>query len=266
MELDGRVAVVTGGASGIGEALCRRFAAEGAAHVVVADLDGDGAAAVADDIGGTGVTLDVSDEDAVRNLVDRVERDLGPIDLMAMNAGIAAGGDVWEPNEAWERAWQVNVMAHVYAVRAVLPGMLARGEGYLLHTASAAGLLTNIGAAPYSVTKHAVVALAEWLSVTYGDRGIRVSCLCPQFVDTPMLGEFEALGDGSLTRFVRGIAKTPEEVAEAVVEALRAERFLVLPHPEVAEYFRRKATDYDRWLTGMRRLQESLLGGREETP
>ncbi len=259
MKLDGKLAVVTGGASGIGAALCRRFAAEGARHVVVADLDGDGAAAMAEEFGGTTVTLDVADEAATRDLVERVERDLGPVDLMVMNAGIAAGGDVWEPDEAWERAWRVNVMAHVYAVRAVLPGMLARGEGYLLHTASAAGLLTNIGAAPYSVTKHAVVALAEWLAVTYGDRGIRVSCLCPQFVDTPMLGEFEALGEGALTRFVRGIAKTPEEVADAVVAAVRDERFLVLPHPEVAEYFQRKATDYDRWLAGMRKLQASLL-------
>ena len=218
MELAGRTVIVTGGA------------AEGAAHVVVADIDTDGAERVAADLGGLGVGLDVADEDATRALVERVERDLGPIDLMAMNAGIAAGGDVWESNEAWERAWQVNVMSHVYAVRAVLGGMLARGEGYLLNTASAAGLLTNIGAAPYSVTKHAVVALAEWLSVTYGDRGIRVSCLCPQFVDTPMLGEFEALGEGALTQFVRGIATTPEDVAEAVVEALRTERFLVLGH------------------------------------
>lgn len=260
MELTGKTVVVTGGASGIGEALCRRFAAEGAAQVVVADLDAVGAARVAADVGGLGVGLDVANEDATRGLVERVEHDLGPIDLMAMNAGIAAGGDVWEPNEAWERAWQVNVMAHVYAVRAVLPGMLARGEGYLLHTASAAGLLTNIGAAPYSVTKHAVVALAEWLSVTYGDAGIGVSCLCPQFVDTPMLAEFEALGEGTLSRFVRDVALTTDDVAEAVVEALRAERFLVLPHPEVAEYFRRKATDYDRWLAGMRNLQASLLG------
>ncbi len=265
MELAGRTVVVTGGASGIGEAMCRRFAAEGAAHVVVVDLDADGAERLATELGdrASGVGLDVADQAATRELVERIERDLGPIDLMAMNAGIAAGGDVWEPDDAWERAWQVNVMAHVYAVRAVLPGMLARGEGYLLHTASAAGLLTNIGAAPYSVTKHAVVALAEWLSVTYGDRGIRVSCLCPQFVETPMLDEFESLGDGALTRFVRGIAKSPEDVADEVVEAIRAERFLVLPHPEVADYFRRKADDYDRWLAGMRRLQASLLGNAE---
>lgn len=264
MKLEGKLAVVTGGASGIGEELARRFAGEGARHVVVADLDGAGAERVAAEIDGTGRALDVGDEDATRRLLEDVEGRHGPIDLLALNAGIPAGGDVHEPNSAWERAWQVNVMSHVYAIRSVLPGMLARRDGYLLHTASAAGLLTNIGAAPYSVTKHAVVALAEWVSVTYGDAGVKVSCLCPQFIDTPMLADFAALGGEGLQQFVRSSAKSTADVADAVIAGLDAEQFLILPHPEVAEYFQRKATDYDRWLAGMRRLQTSLMGPVEQ--
>jgi NAD(P)-dependent dehydrogenase (short-subunit alcohol dehydrogenase family) len=251
--------VVTGGASGIGRALCTRLAAEGMA-VVVADLDGDGATATADAVTAAGgrahpVACDVRVEEEVRDLVATAEGTFGPIDLFCSNAGIGTLGGYDAGDEAWERAIQTNFFAHVYAVRAVLPSMLERGEGYLLHTASAAGLLTQMGDLPYSVTKHAVVALAEWLAITYGDAGITVSCLCPQGVNTAMLaGRRGADGPGRGVLAAEGLLE-PEEVADAVVAALGDERFLVLPHPEVAEYFRRKASDYDRWLAGMRRLR-----------
>jgi len=255
MRLTGKVAVVTGGAGGIGRALCRRFAAEGARAVVVADLDAAGAECVAREIGGLAVTVDVSREADIVNLVNRATESYGAIDLFCSNAGIAMEGGVDTPDSEWQRIWNINFMAHVYAARAVLPGMLARGGGYLLQTASAAGLLTQVGSAPYAVTKHAAVSLAEWLSVTYGDRGIRVSCLCPQGVRTNMLAEAERSGPGRL--LLEG-ALQPEQVAEAVVAGLAEERFLILPHPEVAEYMRRKAADYDRWLRGMRRMQAKL--------
>jgi NAD(P)-dependent dehydrogenase (short-subunit alcohol dehydrogenase family) len=256
VELTGKVAVVTGGAAGIGAALCRRFAAEGAS-VVVADVDGPGAAAVAREIGGLAVPGDMSVEADVDALVDAARLSSGRIDLFCANAGIlwgvrpddpatVIGPDA--PDEAWERMWRVNVMSHVYAARAVVPLMLDQGGGHILVTASAAGLLTVVGNAPYAVTKHAAVALAEWLAITYGDRGLRVSCLCPELVRTDML----AAAGGSMAGGA-GVVE-PEEVAAAVVEGLRGERFLILPHPRVAEYFRRKADDYDRWLAGMRRL------------
>jgi NAD(P)-dependent dehydrogenase (short-subunit alcohol dehydrogenase family) len=254
MELADKVVVVTGGASGIGRALSLRFAAEGARAVAVADRDADGAQQVAAEIGARAIAVptDVSDEADVRRLVEVTEEAHGPIDLFCSNAGIATGGGVEATNDEWQRIWDINVMAHVFAARAVLPGMLARGEGYLLNTASAAGLLTQIGSAPYAVTKHAAVALAEWLSITHGDAGIRVSCLCPQGVRTPMLGDGGALlGPGAIE---------PEQVADAVVAGLRAEEFLILPHPEVREYFRRKGDDYERWLKGMRRLQSRVSG------
>lgn len=254
MKIKDKVAVVTGGANGIGRALCSRFAAEGARGVVVADLDAASAAKTADEIGGISVALDVSNEIEIAALVKRAIEAYGAVDLFCSNAGIGTPGGADEPDEVWERIWRVNVMAHVYAARAVLPGMLARGEGYILATASAAGLLAQIGSAPYSVTKHAAVAFAEWLSITHGDAGIRVSCLCPQGVNTDLLRR-SAGGPGD---FLRAGALEPEEVAEAVVKGIDEERFLILPHPEVAEYFRRKATDYDRWLRGMRRLQASL--------
>jgi NAD(P)-dependent dehydrogenase (short-subunit alcohol dehydrogenase family) len=257
MELRGKVVVVTGGGSGIGRALCRRFAAEGAAGVVVADVNGDNAVAVAAEFGGLAIATDISVEADVVALVERTEEELGPIDLFCSNAGIGVGADIDTPDEDWDRIWRVNLMAHVYAARAVLPQMLARGEGYLLNTASAAGLLTNLGALPYSVTKHAAVGFAEWIAITYGDRGIKVSCLCPQGVDTPMLrGAVQGTSGQVVLR--GGGLKQPEEVADAVVEGVRDERFLILPHPEVAEYFQRKAGDYDRWLRGMRRLQAQL--------
>ena len=259
MKLAGSVAVVTGGASGIGRAMCRRFAAEGAS-VVVADVDGAGAAAVAEEIGdrAEAVATDVSVEADVVHLVDEALHRHGRIDLFCSNAGILWGArpadleamvSVAAPDEAWDRMWKVNVMGHVYGARAVLPSMLERGEGYLLSTASAAGLLTVLGNAPYAVTKHSAVALAEWLAITYGAAGIRVSCLCPEGVNTNMLADAPDSFRETVT------AVEPDEVADAVVEGLAAERFLILPHPRVAEFFRRKANDYDRWLAGMRRLQ-----------
>ncbi|HZN14864.1 MAG TPA: SDR family oxidoreductase [Acidimicrobiales bacterium] len=261
MELKDKVVVVTGGASGIGRALCTRFAAEGARGVVVADLNRADAAVVADEIGGLAVGTDVAVEADIVALVDKAIAAFGPVDLFCSNAGIGLGRGIDTPDEDWDRIWRVNFMAHVYAARAVLPAMVARGEGYLLQTASAAGLLTNLGAAPYTVTKHSAVAFAEWLAITYGDAGIKVSCLCPQGVDTPMLRASLDQGAGQVV--LRGGAmKQPEEVADAVVEGLRAESFLILPHPEVADYVRRKADDRDRWIAGMRRLQAQITAAQ----
>ena len=254
MTLRDKVVVVTGGADGIGRSLCRRFAAEGARTVVVADINGDGANAVASEVGGWAMATDVSRETDIIRLVEAVTERHGAIDLFCSNAGIIIEGGAETPDRDWQSIWGVNVMAHVYAARAVLPGMLERGGGYLLHTVSAAGLLSQIGSATYSVTKHAALAFAEWLSITYGDRGIGVSVLCPQGVRTNMLLRPRPGGES----FLLAGALEPEQVADAAVKGLADERFLILPHPEVAEYFRRKATDYDRWLRGMRRLQASV--------
>ncbi|HTX63624.1 MAG TPA: SDR family oxidoreductase, partial [Acidimicrobiales bacterium] len=264
MELTGKVVVVTGGASGIGEAMCERFGVEGAAAVVVADQDDRKAAGVAARLSASGsraraVRCDVADEDQVVALVERTEAEIGPIDLFCSNAGIAIGGGVEVPDADWERIWRVNVMAHVYAARALVPRMSVRGGGYLLATASAAGLLTNLGSAPYSVTKHAAVALAEWLSITHAREGIRVSCLCPQGVRTPMLlGGLDADEPSAASVLAAGEMIEPTAVADAVVDALAAERFLVLPHPEVALYERHRADDRERWLAGMRRLWDGM--------
>jgi NAD(P)-dependent dehydrogenase (short-subunit alcohol dehydrogenase family) len=255
MNLKDKVAVVTGGAQGIGRALAVRFAAEGARAVVVADLDIDKAEQVAEEINGLAIKTNVGDEADIKNLVAQTLETYGQIDLFCSNAGIAGvygGAEV--SNEDWQQIWDVNVMAHILAARYVVPSMLERGEGYLLNTASAAGLLTQVNAAPYSVTKHAALAFAEWLSIAYGDKGIRVSCLCPQGVRTRMLlGE-----DGKGENFLVAGSLSPEEVAEIVVKGIEEEHFLILPHPEVAEYFRRKANDYDRWLRGMRRLNTTV--------
>jgi NAD(P)-dependent dehydrogenase (short-subunit alcohol dehydrogenase family) len=261
VDVAGKVVVVTGGANGIGRALVQRFAAEGARGLVVADLDGDGARSVADAVAGSAVQCDVADAAQVQALISGAEAEFGPIDLFCANAGIAAEPDLNASPAAWQQAWDVNVMAHVHAAQALVPTMTERGEGYLLHTASAAGLLTNIGAAAYSVTKHAVVGLAEWLAVTYGDQGLKVSCLCPMGVRTDMLlgGADAAAGAVVLAQG----AIEPDEVASVVVAGLADERFLILPHPEVAEFFRRKADDHDRWLSGMRRLQRSIIDGLE---
>ncbi|HEX9003769.1 MAG TPA: SDR family oxidoreductase [Blastocatellia bacterium] len=259
MNLQDKVAVVTGGAMGIGRALCQRFAAEGARAVVVADLEFDKAQQVAAEIGGVAVKTDVSNEADIINLVKQATEQFGRIDLFCSNAGIIGKpGGAEVSNEDWQEIFGVNVMAHIYAARAVLPQMIERGEGYLLQTASAAGLLTQIGSAPYSVTKHAAVAFAEWLSITHADRGLKVSCLCPQGVRTRMLlGE-----DGTGENFLVAGSVSPEEVADCVIKGLAEERFLILPHPEVADYFQRKANDYDRWLRGMRRLQANVLDKR----
>lgn len=259
MEMAGKVIVVTGAASGIGAALVRRFAQEGAAGLVIADLDTGLAEAVAGEVGGVAVHTDVSKEADVQRLVAHATQRFGRVDVLCSNAGIGTGGGVEASNADWQRSWEVNLMAHVYGARAVLPQMLERGEGYLLQTASAAGLLSHPESASYAVTKHAAVSLAEWLAIQYGDRGIRVSCLCPQGVRTPML-----LGkQGDRKSFLLDAAVSPEQVADDVVQAMRAERFLVLPHPEVLDYLRGKAADVDRWLGGMRRLRAKAHAVRD---
>jgi NAD(P)-dependent dehydrogenase (short-subunit alcohol dehydrogenase family) len=267
MDLRDRICVVTGGASGIGQALCQRFAAEGARCVVVVDRDADGALATAGALGGRAVarTADVTVEADVESVIDRTEDEIGPIDLFASNAGVLGYGGLDAPDAAWSLTWSVNVLAHLYAARAMVPRMIERGGGYLLSTASAAGLLSQPGDAPYSVTKHAAVALAEWLAITYGDQGIKVSCLCPMAVDTAMLrgGDPAGGGPGDPPEGAAGAAAvqgvlSAEAVAHAVVAGLRDERFLILPHPEVATFEQRRAADRDRWLAGMRRLSASL--------
>ena len=255
MQVTGKVIVVTGGASGIGRALCRRFAQEGAKAVVVADIDEEGAKAVAGEIAGLSIKCDVSKEEEIINVVRQTEEKGGPIDMFCSNAGIMLGGGVEAPNEGWQRIWEINVMAHVYAARAVIPGMIERGEGYLLNTASAAGLLNQIGSAPYSVTKHAAVGLAENLAITYGDQGIKVFVLCPQAVRTEMTR------DGAGVAEVDGMIE-PEQLVDTVMEALTEDRFLILPHPVVQTYMERKVSDYDRWLHGMMRLQKRFNEGQ----
>lgn len=254
MNLQDKVVVVTGAGSGIGEAMARRFAEESPSGLVLADIDLDAAQAVAGSVGGMAVETDVSDSEANGALIRETEDRFGPIDLFCANAGYGITGDEQTPVEDWDRMWQVNFMSHVHAAKYLIPGWVARGEGYFLSTASAAGLLTNLKAAQYSVTKHAAVAFAEWLAVTYGDAGVKVSCLCPQFVNTPLVEaaeEFEALAKTVLIE--------PDEVAETVVEGLKAEKFLILPHPEVERYFQNKANDYDRWIEGMQKLQRSVF-------
>ena len=256
MQLRDTVTVVTGAGSGIGAALARRFATEGAA-VVVSDRDGGAAARVAGEIGGTADTTDVTDETAVAALVERTLAVHGRIDLFCSNAGVFSGGGVETDTQTWQRVFAVNVLAHVYAARAVLPSMLERGSGYLLNVASAAGLLTTPGDAPYTVTKHGAVALAEWLAVTYGDRGIKVSAVCPLGVATPLL--LDPLEQGNSAASVvaaSGTVISPEDVAEAVMQGVADERFLILPHPEVGTYWAQKAADPDRWLAGVRRLTQ----------
>ncbi len=265
MELADRVVVITGAGSGIGEALARAAHAEGARHVVVADLDGAAAAAVADSIGGTAVEIDVRDEDAIIAMVEATEAAHGPIDLFVSNAGYVTVAGLEDTNERIQHMWEVHVMAHIYAARAVLPSMIARGEGYLLNTASAAGLLTQIGSMSYSVTKAAAVSFAEWLSITHHHQGIRVSVLCPQAVATNIIQNSPDLSTRSDDGLEGGVAAgdgvlSSEDVAQVCLDAIRDERFLVLPHPEVATYAERKGADRERWLSGMRRFQGILAG------
>ena len=250
MEISGRNIIVTGGANGIGRALCERFSAAGAAHITVVDLDLENAKEVARHVGGEACRVDVSSRKEIESLVQDFESDVGPVDLFVSNAGIAIEGGPEVTVDAWNQIWGINVMAHVHAAHAVLPSMLERGEGYLLNTCSAAGLLSQIGSAPYAVTKHAAVAFAEWISITYGDRGIKVSALCPQAVRTNMTAGMENGGVAGVDGMIE-----PEELAEVALEGLREERFLILPHESVRTYYERKGQDIDRWLKGMRRLQ-----------
>jgi NAD(P)-dependent dehydrogenase (short-subunit alcohol dehydrogenase family) len=257
IDLNGRVAIVTGGASGIGAASCRALAAAGA-QVAVVDRDAEGCVAVASEIDGIAVVADVSDEASVNAMVDGVSASLGPIDICFSNAGIATGADILSTDaETWNEQWSVNVMAHVYAVRAVLPGMLERGSGYLVHTASMAGILTSHGNVTYATTKHAVVGLAEWLSITYHHRGIRVSLIAPLGVSTPML----ARADPRFAAAVAGPIKDADYVAGLVVDAIRDERFLVVSDPIAETWMQRKTDDPERWLRGMRKVQQQLEEG-----
>ena len=255
MDLAGRHVVVTGAASGIGRACALRFADEGAT-VVVADRDQDGVTQVGHEVNGLAVGCDVGKEDEVKALIGAAETANGAIDVFFSNAGItgAPGGPPELAQSDWDELWRVNVLAHVWAAQTLIPKMLARGEGWLLSTASAAGLLTQLGALGYAATKHAAVAVAEWIDITYREQGVKAACLCPQFVNTPMVN------DGMDVDKLRRIANIiePEQVADDVVQALKEERFLILPHPEVATYMRNRGTDHDRWLAGMRKLQAQL--------
>ncbi len=254
MDIRGKIVVVTGAASGIGRALALRFAQEGPKLVVCADLNGAGAAATAKEIGGVAFATDVSKEADIQTLIETVEKEHGPIDLFFSNAGIGYGGGAEVSNEKWQRIWDVNVMAHVWAARHLVPRMAARGGGYLVSTASAAGLLSQIGSAPYAVTKHAAVGLAEWLAITHGDQGIKVSVLCPQAVRTAMTA-----GNPDGVASIDGMME-PQTVAEACLRAIAAEDFLILPHPEVLDYMRNKTANYARWIGGMRKLARRYLG------
>lgn len=248
MEIQDKIIAVTGAASGIGRAMCLAFAQAGAKSVICIDLDIDGATITANEINGLALQVDVSQEAEIVGAINQIEQDIGPIDLFCSNAGISISGGVEVGNDDWQRIWDINVMSHVWAARHLVPLMTARGGGYLLNTASAAGLLNQVGSAPYGVTKHAAVGLAEWLALTYGDQGIKVSVLCPQAVRTEMTRGHEdhvAAIDGMME---------PQPVAEACIAAVQSEQFLILPHPQVVGYMRAKAENYDRWIGGMRKL------------
>lgn len=256
MKIAGKTAVVTGAASGIGRAMAQRFAADGAKGVVVADLQAEPLAAVADEIGGLAVACDVGSEDDIKKLVRAAEEAYGPIDVFCSNAGISRLGGEETSDADWQLSWDIHVMSHVYAARAVAPGMAERGDGYLINTASAAGLLSHVNSASYAVTKHAAVSFAEWLAIAYGDRGVKVSVLCPQAVRTAMTA-----GREGTVASVDGMIE-PEELVDCVIETMEKEEFLILPHQEVLEYMQRKTSNYDRWLKGMRRLRASHQEGR----
>ncbi len=274
MELQGCHAVVTGGGSGIGAGLVRRLAQVGAARVLAADLDGDAAAAIAVEVRAEvpaaeirGITVDVGREEEIVRLVDAAEEAGGPVDLFCSNAGIAGPyGGPEVSDEDWQRTWNINVMAHIWAARRLLPGMLERGSGHLSSTASAAGLLANPGLMPYSVTKHAAVAVAEWLAITYGGpgSGVGFSCFCPQGVATPMLETWREEDPSSRLASASGETITPDDAAEALVRGIAEDRFLVLSHVEVGTYMQRKAGDPARWLGGMQRFQGEIDQARAE--
>ena len=261
MEIDDRIAVVTGAGSGIGRALAQRLIDRGARHVVCTDLNADNAQETADMIGekASAQGLDVGDEAAIEALVENVEANIGGIDLFVSNAGYGQGGGLELTTEDWMKMMHVHTWSHLAAARAVIPRMAARGGGYLLNTASAAGLLTQMNSGPYAVSKHAAVAFAEWVSINYADQGIGVSVLCPQAVRTNILGPAaRQAGSSNSGQASQDGVLEPEVVADECIDAVISERFLVLPHPEVLTYFQRKATDYDRWLNGMRRFKERL--------
>ncbi len=254
MDIKDKIVVITGAASGIGKALAIRCHTEGAKLVVCSDINGEGSAATAAQIGGISFKTNVAVEGDIVHLIETVEADHGPIDLFFSNAGIGIGGGAEASNEGWQRIWDINVMSHVWAARHLVPRMAARGGGYLINTASAAGLLSQIGSAPYAVTKHAAVGLAEWLAITHGDQGIKVSVLCPQAVRTAMTA-----GNPDGVASVNGMIEA-EEVAECVIGCIAAETFLILPHPVVLDYIRRKTGDYDRWIKGMQKLNRQYAG------
>jgi NAD(P)-dependent dehydrogenase (short-subunit alcohol dehydrogenase family) len=258
MQIQNKVVAITGAANGIGLALARRFKQEGARGVALADLDGSKVVSVAGELGALGLSCDVARESDVQNFVQRTENAFGPIDLFCSNAGIALmdpdpRNAASAPNSDFERNWNIHVMAHVFAARALLPQMMQRGSGYFLNTVSAAGLLSQIGSATYSATKHAAIGFAESLAITHRDQGIKVSVLCPQAVRTAMIGPEPEKGSASVDGII-----SPEEVADAAVRGLAAESFLILPHPMVADYIKRKTADYDRWLGGMAKLRRGL--------
>ena len=255
MKLQDRVVVVTGAGGGIGQALARRFAAEGARGVAIADFDAGAMTGLAGEIGALAIETDVTREADIQELVRRTEAEFGAIDVFCSNAGILTLGDEASPDADWDRNWNIHVMGHVYAARAVIPGMIERGGGYLVNTASAAGLLSHILSATYTVTKHAAVAFAEYLSIAHGDQGIKVSVLCPQAVRTAMLD-----GPDAEVASLDGVVE-PEGLAECVVETMDREDFLILPHPRVADYIRMKTGDYDRWLRGMGRMRRKFDAG-----
>ncbi len=256
MEVKGKVIIVTGAASGIGRALCQRFAKEGAKAIVAADVNEAGTKAVAQEVKGDAIVCDVRKEADVIRMVKFAQEKYGRVDLICSNAGISEAGGYEVSNEAWQRIWEINVLAHVFVARAAIPDMVKQGGGAIMITASAAGLLSQIGSLPYSVTKHAAVGLAENLSITYAGEGIQVFALCPQAVETAMTRGHEGGGVAG----VDGLMK-PEQLADAVMESFAADEFLILPHKEVKTYMQRKASDYNRWLQGMRRLQQRFLSG-----
>jgi NAD(P)-dependent dehydrogenase (short-subunit alcohol dehydrogenase family) len=257
--IDGAGVVITGGGAGIGRALARRLAAAGG-RLVINDLDADAAAVVAEQTGGYAVPGDAGTEQGVRDLIAAAREHLGWIDVYCSNAGIAAGTDQETPDSTWQRAWEVNVMAHVRASRELLPDWMERGGGCFVVTASAAGLLTMLGSAPYSVTKHAAESYAEWLAATYAHRGLTVHCICPQGVKTSMLA-----GSGRAGQVVlKDAAIEPEQVAEALMDGMAEGRFLILPHPEVRGYYELRARDTDKWLRGMSRMQQRIEDVQEQ--
>lgn len=269
MKIQSKIALVTGGAHGIGRAIAERFAQDGAAAVVIADIELDAAQEAVSKIQALGVDAsavhcDVSQPGPIAAAVAHTESQHGPIDILVSNAGFGYGdGPGWtatsQTDEQWDTLWRVNVMAHMWGARAVLPGMVERGGGYLLNTVSAAGLLTQVGDAAYATTKHAAIGFAESLAITHGEQGIRVSVLCPQGVRTRLLEVEKVVADSVGTD---GILE-PEDVAADVVQAMDEERFLIVPHPESLEYLRRKTADYDRWIRGMRRFRRSLFPSDE---